>query len=380
MKLGAGISGGAHLALLVAAIVAGQFSDESDAAPVAIAEITMMTGTEFEAALSAAPQFDADLPAAPEAPEPGEERADVVIAETDAAPSTRVEDVNPDAPEQGEDVTPLTNEAPDVSIAEVGEAPAAPLAPEDDTLVAPTTPVEEVAPVAIAESAPAQAPATPAPPSPSIDASAPPPPEPVEAAPEETPPEPKEEPEVVEEPEPQTEIAEAPPEKLNDPDVPAPKLAPPPARKPKDLAVAAEATRLAREKKQAEEQGAVKQAEAPSGGGTTQTVGRLSFRDRDALRVGIRGFFSPPRGLPNEDQLAVKLQIQVSIDGKITAGPKKLEPRGRLDAAHGALMRAGVRALKKSEAAGVFSRLPKDKHARWRTMNVVFTPREITFL
>ena len=401
MKTGAGISGGAHLALLAAAIFAGDFFGETQATPVAIAEVTMMTGTEFEAALSAAPEFNPDLPAAPEAPEPGEERADVALAETDAAPTLPQDNArDPDLPDQGETVVKPAEAQPSASIAEVADLEAAPPAPDGDTLVAETTISEEIAPAAQAEIAPA-APA-PRPSSLQLDTSSPaPPPEPVEVAePEEAPepptpdkpveiaeaPEPPvrdapapEEPAAPEPPEPQ-DAAEVEPEKLNDPDIPAPKLAPPPPRKPKALAEAAKATRLAREQKEAEEQGATRQAEAPSGGGTTQTVGKLSFRDRDALRVGIRGFFSPPRGLPNEDQLAVKLQIQLSPAGKITAGPKTLEPKGRLDAAHGALMRAGVRALKKSEAAGVFSRLPKDKHARWRVMNVIFTPREIRFL
>ncbi|MEO0359773.1 MAG: hypothetical protein AAF322_01615 [Pseudomonadota bacterium] len=159
--------------------------------------------------------------------------------------------------------------------------------------------------------------------------------------------------------------------------------APPPRKKPVELAEAAKAQRLAREASEPdepEEAGATQQAEAPRSAGTTQTVGRLSFRDKDSLRVGIRGFFNPPRGAENEDLLAVKLRIELDPTGRIVAGPTVLEPGGRLDASHAALMRAGVRALKKSEAAGVFGKLPADKHARWRVMNVIFTPREITFL
>ena len=74
------------------------------------------------------------------------------------------------------------------------------------------------------------------------------------------------------------------------------------------------------------------------------------------------------------------LRIEVSRDGKITAGPKRTKPSGSVSREIRSLEIAGVRALKKSEAAGVFRKLPKDKYARWRVINVTFTPREIRFL
>lgn len=379
MKAGAGISGGAHIVLIGMLVFAGEFFGESQAAPVNIAEVTLMSGTEFEAATSAAPQFNKDLPASPETPKEAEAQADIKVAEVDAAPSTEADPSSPDAVEQGESVKTPEQQVPDASIAEVGEQPAAPLAPEDNIIVAAEEPSPDVAPIAEAPSAPAVAPAAP-PAAPTIDTTAPPPePEPA-PEPEIAEVEPAPVPEPVEEAKPEPEPAEEEVVKLNDPDIPAPKLAPPPPTKPKDVAVAKEAERLAREKKQAEETGAVKQAEAPESTGTSRSVGQLSFRDKDALRVGIKGYFSPPTGLPNEDRLAVKLRITVSQAGKITSGPDVLSPGGRLDAAHAALMRAGVRALKKSEAAGVFSKLPRDKYERWKTMNVTFTPREIRFL
>lgn len=382
MKAGAGISGGAHVALIGLMVFGGDlFSAPPAALPVPIAEVTLMTGTEFEAATSAAPTFNADLPPAPEAPEPGEERADIEIAETDAAPVTQSAPDNPDLPVQGEDVVPLQEPTATANIAEVGDQPAAPLAPEDDIIVAATEDTDIIAPVA--ETPIAQAPApSPSAAAPAIDTSSPePPPTEVEPEPEvaEAPPEPVEqpEPEPVQEPEPAEEQEVV---KLNDPSIPAPTLAPPPPTRPRVLAEAAEATRLARQKAQAEEQGARQQAETASGGGTTQTVGRLSFRDRDSLRVGIKGFFSPPRGLANEDTLVVKIQIGVSRDGKITSGPRRVAPTGGISRELRALETAGVRALKKSEAAGVFRKLPKDKYAQWRVINVTFTPREIRFL
>ncbi|MFV0474671.1 MAG: hypothetical protein ACK5MQ_10780 [Pikeienuella sp.] len=380
MKTGASVSGGAHLAFIGLAIFSGALFSSEMERPMNIAEVTLMSGSEFEAALSAAPEFNAELPPAPEAPDPGEERADVTLAETDAAPTTRTAPTPLEAPERGETVTPQ-EAPPTTAIADVGEREAGTPAPEADRLVSAPDPSPEIAPVSETATAPAPA-ARPSAPAVERDTPQPPPAERVEPQdqPEPTPEEQK--------PEPAEEVAQndpdpAPPvepQETAEGDTPAPKLSPPPRTKPRDIAEAAQATREARTTTPPEETGATRQAEAPSGGGTTRTVGQLSYRDREALRVGIRGYFSPPTGLPNADALAVKLRIEVSEDGKIIGGPDVLEPSGRLDAPHDALMRAGVRALKRSEAAGVFAKLPKDRYARWRVMNVIFTPREIQFL
>lgn len=382
MRAGAGVSAGLHAGLIALAIFSGELFSEGQARPVTIAEVTLMSGAEFEAALSAAPQFDPDQPAAPAAPEPGGERADVTIAESDAAPTRPEESTPPDAPERGEAVAPPRDSPPDDALAEAGDRPAAPLAPADDRLVAaPQTPPDE-APVT--ETAPAPPPA-PRPSEPQVDTSTPEPepvkPEPVEtteAAPTPAPePEPKQTPETEEPPAPEVvETAEAEPEaeKL------APKVAPPPPSKPERVEVAQEAEREARPEKAPEETGATREAAAPSGGGTTATVGRLSSRDRDNLRVGIGSNFSWTRGGPDEDSMRVTIRIEVDVDGQIVGKPEITAPSGALSQRESALASAGVRALVKSEAKGEFRKLPKDKHAEWRIMNVTFTPREVRFL
>ncbi|MEO1611530.1 MAG: hypothetical protein AAFU55_04125, partial [Pseudomonadota bacterium] len=168
MRTGAGISGGAHVALIGLAIFGADFFGADPVAlPAPIAEVTLMTGTEFEAATSAAPEFNADLPPAPEAPNAGEERADVQIAETDAAPVTQDAPDDPDLPVQGEDVTPPRDQPVRANIADVGDQPVAPLAPEDDVIVAQTEETDVIAPVAETQTVQAPAP-SPAAVSPSI--------------------------------------------------------------------------------------------------------------------------------------------------------------------------------------------------------------------
>lgn len=409
MKTGASISGGAHVVLIVLAVFAGDWFTEGQAKPVPIAEVELMTGAEFEAAQSVAPEFNPDLPSAPKAPEPGETRADVTVSDENASPARANIADEPDTPQQGDDVKPLEPTAtPDVSVAEIGAQPSAPPAPEGDLLVAAPPIADGSARVAAVAPAPAPAPrparpsndatapdtAPAAPPEPDIAPAPVPseapdivepvePPEPPEPAPApevarvepapEVEPDPVEPPDVTPEPTPEPEIT-----KLNDPDETAPALAPAPPRKPKDVADAKKALRLAREA-EAAKTGATEQAEASQGGGTSRSVGDLSFRDKDALRLGIKGSFNPPQGAANASQLAVVIRIQLGANGKIIGKPELRRPRSP-SGAERALARAGILALLKSDAKGVFKRLPKEKHAKWRVIDVTFTPKEIQFL
>lgn len=412
MKAGAGISGTAHVALIAFAIFSGELFAREDPTPLRFAEVELMSGAEFEAAQSSSPEFNADLPSAPQLLESADDVADVKQAELDT-PSTLDAPDAPDAPETGEAVQPLEEPPTQVEIADVGNQPAAPLAPEGDIIISSNETSPEIAPIADTPLTSSPAPAS-RPRAPEVDTSAPEPepePEVVEVAPPEPAPAPeaevtppKPEPEQVvaatptvttpstptspqidtSSPEPQPDPVEPPAEEEvvaeEEPDVPAPKVAPPPPRKPTNVAAAKKAERLAREAAKKPETGATKTAEAPKSTGTSKTVGKVSFRDREALRVGIKSYFSPPQGLRNADNLAVTIRVELNEAGKIVGKPVVRRPSGRLDAQQSALKSAGVRALRKSAARGVFSRLPKDKYARWRLIDVTFTPKELRIL
>lgn len=412
MKAGAGISGTAHAALIAFAIFGGELFAREDPTPLNFAEVELLSGAEFEAAQSSSPEFNADLPSAPKLLEAAEDVADVKLAELNT-PSTLDAPDAPDAPETGEAVKPLEEPPAEVEIADVGSQPAAPLAPDGDVIIASTETSPDIAPIAdtplISSPAPSARPRAPevdtsspeSEPEPEVAEVAPPEPAPAPEA-EVAPPKPEPEPEVAaaptvsaptapttpqidtSSPEPEPEPEEPPAEEVvvteNDPDIPAPKVAPPPPRKPTSVADAKKAERLAREAAKKPETGATKTAEAPKSTGTSKTVGKVSFRDREALRVGIKSYFSPPQGLRNADQLAVTIRVELNQAGKIVGKPEVRRPRGRLDAQQNALMRAGMRALVKSAARGVFARLPKDKYARWRLIDVTFTPTELRIL
>ncbi len=412
MKAGAGISGTAHAALIAMAIFGGELFAREDPIPLKFAEVELMSGAEFEAAQSSSPEFNADLPSALQLLEAAEDVADVKQAELNT-PSTLDAPDAPDAPETGEAVRPLEEPPAQVEIADVGSQPAAPLAPEGDIIIASNETSPDIAPIADTPLTTSPAPSS-RPRAPEVDTSAPdsepepqvaevarpepasspeaevtpPEPEPeqvVAAAPTVTTPSsptspqidtssPKPEPDPVEPPKEEGVVAE------EDPETPAPKVAPPPPRKPTNVAEAKRAERLAREAAKKPESGATKSAEAPKSTGTSKTVGKVSFRDREALRVGIKSYFSPPQGLRNADNLAVTIRVELNQAGEIVGKPEVRRPKGRLDAQNNALMRAGVRALRKSAASGVFSRLPKDKYARWRLIDVTFTPKELRIL
>lgn len=412
MKAGAGISGAAHAGLIALAIFSGELFAREDPIPLNFAEVELMSGAEFEAAQSSSPEFNAELPSAPKLLEASEDVADVKQAELNT-PSTLDAPDAPDPPETGEAVQPLEEPSAQVEIADVGDRPAAPLAPDGDVIIASNETSPDIAPIADTPLITAPTPSS-RPRAPQVDTSAPesePEPEVAEVAPPEpapapeaevAPPKPEREPEIAaaptvtapttptspridtSSPEPEPEPKEPPAEEtvatLNDADIPAPKVAPPPPRKPTNVADAKKAERLAREAAEKPETGATETAEAPRSTGTSQTVGKVSFRDREALRVGIKGYFSPPPGLQNADDLAVTIRVELDQAGKIVGKPEVRRPGGRLDGQHTALMRAGMRALVKSAASGVFARLPKDKYARWRLIDVTFTPKELRIL
>ncbi len=399
MQTGATVSGAAHIGLIALAIFAGALFGADEAKPLQIAEVTLMTGAEFEAALSAAPTFDASAPPAPEAPKPGEERADVKLAERDSAPAAPVAPETPDAPQRGDVATPPPDAPPERPIAEVGTRLASPPAPEAGRLVAATEPQLDSAPIVEAAPPPAPAPRAAAPRVERTTPEAPPPTppkQPTVAAAEA--PAPPPDPAPVTKPEPKPVVAEAPapaeptPPKVAEAPTPveetpesdeptenAPRVMAPPPSRPKEAAEARTAERPPEQNRPPAETGATRQAAEATGGGSSRTVGRLSYRDQDALRVGIKGYFNPPAGLADERALSVTMQIEVSLDGRITKGPDEVGGDGD-KRQRDALKRAAVRALKQSEAAGVYAKLPKDKYDTWKRMRVTFLPRDLELI
>ncbi|MGD1924771.1 MAG: hypothetical protein ACFB03_11390 [Paracoccaceae bacterium] len=129
MKTGATISGSAHLALVAFAIWGVDFFSASETEPLTIAEIELVDGTEFDAALSTAPFVQSEGPAELSPPSDDQSAPDAVdqsedeTASTDA-PTLSAADAPEDTPVKPEIALPpppteIPTEAPRPSIAEI---------------------------------------------------------------------------------------------------------------------------------------------------------------------------------------------------------------------------------------------------------------------
>ena len=126
-----------------------------------------MTGTEFEAAFSAAPDYNPDLPAAMAAPQQADALSDVTVADEDIAPTPVAALADVALPDPGAEITPPEDAPVQADIADIGDQPAAPAALEGDRLIAAADLPSFEAPEALS--------AAPPPPPPEVKASAPPP-------------------------------------------------------------------------------------------------------------------------------------------------------------------------------------------------------------
>ncbi|MGF1500958.1 MAG: hypothetical protein ACFBSD_04000, partial [Paracoccaceae bacterium] len=99
--------------------------------------------------------------------------------------------------------------------------------------------------------------------------------------------------------------------------------------------------------------------------------------ERNALRLGIKRFFSFSGR--RDPEVRVTLGIQLSQAGRIVEGPVVVNERGGDAALRNALAQAGRRALIRAQHDGIFEQLPPQKYAGWRYIHVTFTPDDIGF-
>lgn len=389
MRRGAAISGAMHAGLLALALFGVDWFRDREPIPFELTEIEMIDGTELDARLSAAPVVQSEGPAEMSPPAPGDgapapaEPADAAaeqqaVVALDAAPAPGP---RPDAPQVTIPPPPteIPTEAPAPSIAEIPSPdPLDQQAPEPES-PASTEPVQPLASVR---------PPTPSPrplPPPEPEPEAEPTPEPAQAtAPEpETPEPPKPEPEPAAEPEPEA-VAEA---QIDAPVGLAPREARLPVAKPAELARAARAASRQEPQQQAEveperpEPAEERVAEATAeprpaapAGGSTRPSGPLNEGEKDALRLGIKNFYtySGRRDPTLRVTIRVRLTEQAQMDGK----PELLRAEGGDAGSQKSLFDAGRRALLQAQNAGEFNKLPADKYGAWKVLNVVFTTEE----
>lgn len=413
MREGAVISGVLHGGLLVLAIFGTDWFKGPETPPLLVTEIEMIDGTDFDAAVSSAPQIVSEGPddlspppaadAAPVAPkEPEADAPAPAPAAPELAAAPKAEPV-PSAPEIAVPPPPrnVPTEDPEPTIAEI---------PAPDPLDKKAT---------VPESPPATEPLQPLAPRPSpvpLTRPTPPPqPEPEPEQPVEVAEVKDKAPDAVEDPKPEPEPVKAPdPESVKEeaPNVEegaAPQTAAIPVARPARIAAAAtpasrqEKLRELAKQQQAEREAAAKaetpkkaarkvadaapKAAAPkpktgtpkadakpreeAGGGNKRRGRPLSRGEKNALRVGLKKHYYYSGDI-SDTKLAVMIRVNLSPDGRIIS-TSRVRDQGGTAGSRRALFQAGVRTLKKAERAGEFRKLPTDKYDQWQRLNIVFT-------
>ncbi|MEO0621318.1 MAG: hypothetical protein AAF183_03755 [Pseudomonadota bacterium] len=362
MRTGATISGALHGGLLMAVLLDPYLWAAEPPAAISLAEVTVVDGAAFDAALSAAPQPVTDTPDALN-PRPGEDL--------------------PPAPEISE---PAPERPPTEGVAE--PEPADPSLPVLPTPPPPTTVPTEIARPSIAEvpvpeELANQAPQPESPPAteplqPLASAEAP-----LPGDRPERPPEP--EPEVAEEPQPEPEVVEEPtPEaetlaEVDAPLGPAPQQATLPIARPAEIAAAAPAsqeTRQAQQTTEAPQKAAPKPARPRIA--ASRFAAQVTRGEKDALRIGLKRYFTYA-GNRADRSLFVRIAIGLDPSGRIVQGPELLEAGGATPAVQNALFRSGRSALIRAANGGEFAKLPIEKYDAWKVIHVTFTPTELGF-
>lgn len=400
MGPGAVVSGALHAGIILLAIFGGQLFSADEAQVMQIAEVDLISGDAFDAAMSTAPEGPRDPAAKPAMPQEGEDapaaaeaddapaRAETSQADAPPAPAARPEvpaaDVAPAPPPEAPAAEPAEETAPPEGVA--GLVTPLPEGPDrlDETQrdapaeldVAPPRDADRIAPT------PAEAPETIAEAQEAVEESAP--------SPEEA--------ETVEvEPEREAAPREATTEVVTEADEtsdeakPAPVASAIPRGRPESVAAAAkrEQEKPEPEKKvetaQAETKPeAEKKPEAESApAGQTADAGRAPRRATSAplgakltqgeiegVRLGIESKWRKGlvTSMSNYEELVVTVRITLDQSGAIVGAPEPISPLP--DSRFKRAFDIASRALRQ---AAPFD-LPAEKYGRWKVIEVTFNP------
>ncbi|WP_339950253.1 hypothetical protein [uncultured Albimonas sp.] len=418
-KRGLLVSTGAHVAVLLLAIFGGPLFRGDEAQAVRIADVDLISSSEFDAMVSQAPEGPRGEVASLVPPRPGEDKPAPEAPAADTPPDraeTRPSESAPAPtrpPERQETAAPTQTATP-ASRPEAPSAPDAPVAPPRGVTAsgpplqagpenldapqrdAPVTP-DAAPPRDLDRVAP-----TPAPPKQTIaeadtptpatrpaeqQAQTPPPPEQPAAAPQEAttqivteadetseqdtlapvasaPPRGRPEaPERTRAPEPETQTAAADPAPTTPaptaPAQPDPKPAAQPAAKP--------------DPKPAQPTAA---SNSGSSGATTNAPQgpRLTSGQVNGVKLGVQKYWRMDRvtSLPNFEELVVVVQVRLDQSGKMVGSPKVVQPNGVPDARWRVAIQVAEIAAARAATSGFD--LPRESYGRWQVIEFKFNP------
>ncbi|QCK88450.1 cell envelope integrity protein TolA [Phreatobacter aquaticus] len=109
-------------------------------------------------------------------------------------------------------------------------------------------------------------------------------------------------------------------------------------------------------------------------GTATGAAARISGRESDAIRAWVERCWEIPIAAREGDSPAVRLRISFNPDGTVSARPEVQNPRG--DSNFQVLANSAVRAVMRCSAEGGV-RLPRERYDTWRDVVLNFDPKEM---
>src|SRR5581483_7488437 len=91
----------------------------------------------------------------------------------------------------------------------------------------------------------------------------------------------------------------------------------------------------------------------------------------EALRRHLKSCSRLPAALSPSDNVAVKLRVQMTPDGRLAGEPTLIEGSASVKGVE--LMRSAVAAL---SACQPYAELPKERYGEWRVLDLSFTPHD----
>lgn len=385
-RIGMMVSGGAHLGAILWLLIGGVFFSHDMPPPVATAEVSLMSQSDYDAMVAAAPKAATKSPPQPSLPEPP--ASDPVPPKPEPKPEPKPQpkpEPQPE-PDPSPDVTELT--PPD---AQVEDKPPTPPAPPIKSSAEVVTPEAQPKPADIVAPDPTEAPDQPADVAPDAvaetapDPTAEPKPQPeTEAA------APKETGDVLKTEDNKDKVASAaPPKSIRPksrppkPEKPAPVEETPPAEEPATEPAETAATAAPTETPDTSVDDALKEAlagaasEEPSPGtGTADSGPPMTGGEKDALVIAVKQCWNT--GSLSTDALNTIVTVGVSMDqsGKpVTSSIHMIGYEGGSDASARQAYEAGRRAIIRCGQNGF--PLPPEKYAQWQEVEITFDPSQM---
>ena len=104
-------------------------------------------------------------------------------------------------------------------------------------------------------------------------------------------------------------------------------------------------------------------------------LGRVTQSDKDAIRRQIERCWNPPVGAKNAEELTVELRLYVTPDGTVQTVNVVDKARAASDPYFRAAVESAYRAVLNPRCRQL--KFPLDKYEQFKTMTIVFDPREM---